>query len=105
MEHQVLDVQTPPLRRGLYLVTRETPDTAALLRIVEAALDGGAVAVQYRDKTGDHARRLEQARALVALCARFGAPLIVNDDVALATASGAAGVHLGEDDASVDAAR
>ena len=100
-----MDVQIRPLRRGLYLVTRETADTKRLLRVVEAALDGGAVAVQYRDKSSDAARRLEQARALVALCARYGVPLIVNDDVALARESGAAGVHLGEDDAGVGQAR
>ena len=100
-----MDVQTPPLRRGLYLVTRETADTARLLRIVEAALEGGAVAVQYRDKSPEAARRREQARALVSLCARFRAPLIVNDDVALAREAAAAGVHLGEDDASVADAR
>lgn len=100
-----MDGRIPPLRRGLYLVTRESADADALLRIVAAALEGGAVAVQYRDKSDDRARRLAQSRALVALCARFAAPLIVNDDVALAAEVGAAGVHLGEDDASIAHAR
>ena len=95
----------PRLRRGLYLVTREEPDDGRLLAIVAAALAGGAVAVQYRDKSDDVARRLRQARALVAACAAHDAPLIVNDDPALAHAAAAAGVHLGEHDAPLGHAR
>ena len=54
--------------------------------------------LQYRDKTHDAARRLREACALSGLCHEFDVPLIINDDVELAHASGAAGVHLGEDD-------
>jgi thiamine-phosphate pyrophosphorylase len=93
------------LPRGLYLITRESADTGTLLARVRAALEGGAVLVQYRDKSNDAARRLTQARALYTLCAEFGAPLLVNDDVALARAVGAAGVHLGEHDSAIGAAR
>jgi thiamine-phosphate pyrophosphorylase len=88
---------------GLYVIT-DGP-RAGLLEACAAALRGGAAVVQYRDKTTDHARRRSEAAALVALCARFGAPLIVNDDVELAAAIGAAGVHLGEDDADIALAR
>jgi thiamine-phosphate pyrophosphorylase len=91
--------------RGLYLVTRETADTQLLLRTVGAALDGGAVLVQYRDKSGDENRRLQQTTALIAACAARGVSLIVNDDVALALRVGAAGVHLGEHDDGVAQAR
>ena len=90
-------------RRGLYAIT-DGP-RADLLAACEAALDGGAVLLQYRDKTRDAERRLGEARALAALCASRGVPLIVNDDVALAAAAGAAGVHLGEDDADLAEAR
>jgi thiamine-phosphate pyrophosphorylase len=93
------------LGRGLYLVTRETADDARLLHVVEAALEGGTVAVQYRDKSHDPRRRLRQARALVELCARFDVALIVNDDIELAATAGAAGVHVGEDDAELACAR
>jgi thiamine-phosphate pyrophosphorylase len=93
------------MRRGLYFLTRETADDAALLAAAGAALDGGATLLQYRDKSGDPARRLRQACALVALCDAFGVPLIVNDDAALARDAGAAGVHLGRDDVPVAAAR
>lgn len=61
--------------------------------------------LQYRDKTGDAARRLREASALKAICREFDAPLIINDDIELARASGAAGVHLGEGDSGVAAAR
>jgi thiamine-phosphate pyrophosphorylase len=63
------------------------------------------VALQYRDKTADHARRREEAAALVALCRRHDVPLIVNDDAALAASVGADGVHLGEYDGGIAAAR
>lgn len=90
---------------GLYAITPETDDTERLLAQVEAALLGGVAAVQYRDKSGDIARRHEQASELVTLCHRFGAPLIVNDDLRLADLCDADGVHLGRDDGSIREAR
>ena len=90
---------------GLYAITPETADTEQLLAQVEAALTGGAAAVQYRDKSNDVARRHEQASELVALCHRFNVPLIVNDDLRLADLADADGVHLGRDDGSVAKAR
>lgn len=90
---------------GLYALTPETADTERLLTQVEAALAGGVAAVQYRDKSGDVARRHEQASELVALCRRFGVPLIVNDDLRLADLADADGVHLGREDASLREAR
>ncbi len=94
------------LRRGLYVITRQGPHApGALVSAVALALEGGAVAVQYRDKTEDHARRREEASALKALCSNHGAPLIVNDDVELAAAIGADGVHLGRDDPELHSAR
>lgn len=90
--------------RGLYLITPEEPDTARLLARVAAVLPQ-ATWLQYRQKDADAGRRLAQATALQALCTQVGVPLIVNDDVALAAAVGAAGVHLGEDDGDIAAAR
>ncbi len=72
---------------------------------MELALEGGAAAVQYRDKSGDAALRHEQASELLVLCHRHRVPLIVNDDVRLADLVGADGVHLGKDDGSVPHAR
>ena len=90
-------------RRGLYAIT-DGP-RADLLDAAHAALRGGAQLLQYRDKTRDAARRLQEARALVQICAKFEVPLIINDDAELALASGAAGVHLGEEDGDIAIAR
>ncbi|MDP2031183.1 MAG: thiamine phosphate synthase [Thiobacillus sp.] len=95
----------PDFPGGVYAITPETADTGHLLAQVEAALRGGVAAVQYRDKSGDVARRHEQASELVALCRRFKVPLIVNDDLRLADLCDADGVHLGRDDGSVREAR
>jgi thiamine-phosphate pyrophosphorylase len=95
----------PDFPGGLYAITPETADTEQLLTQVEAALTGGVAAVQYRDKSGDVARRHEQASELVMLCRQFGVPLIVNDDLRLADLADADGVHLGRDDGSVREAR
>ena len=90
---------------GLYAITRETDDTAQLLREVAAALKGGASVVQYRDKSGDVARQHEQASELLALCQRNRVPFIVNDSLRLADLIGADGVHLGRDDGALREAR
>jgi len=90
--------------RGLYLITPEEPDTTRLLARVATVLPQAAW-LQYRQKDADAGRRLAQATALQALCVDAGVPLIVNDDVALTAAVGAAGVHLGEDDGDIAAAR
>ncbi len=93
------------LLRGLYAVTPDLADTALLVARVEAALTGGAAAIQYRNKTATAELKGAQAAALARVHAARGALLIVNDDPALAAAVGADGVHLGEDDGSVMAAR
>lgn len=91
--------------QGLYLLTRQSRDTTALIDTVSAAIRGGARVVQYRDKSGDTALRLTQALALKALCQPNGVLLLINDDVALAIEVGADGVHLGADDQALKAAR
>jgi thiamine-phosphate pyrophosphorylase len=72
---------------------------------VEAALKGGCKLVQYRDKSDDHARRLFEAKKLLALCNQYQAQLLINDDVSLAQEVGAHGVHLGQGDTNPIAAR
>lgn len=94
-----------PALRGLYAITPEQPDGARLLADAEAVLAGSCRWLQYRDKLVGGEARGERARALAALCRRHGAALIINDDVALAVAVGAAGVHLGRDDGDLAAAR
>ena len=90
---------------GLYAVTPDLADTADLVARVEAALAGGATAIQYRNKVADDAMRRVQAGALAAVVSTHGALFIVNDDAVLAAAVNADGVHVGEDDGSVAAAR
>src|ERR1700761_8075922 len=90
-------------RNGLYAIT-DGP-RGDLVAACEAAIDGGAVLLQYRDKTGDAARRLAEADALADLCAPRQVALLVNDDIELPLASGAMGVHLGEYDAGIASAR
>lgn len=91
--------------RGLYAVTPDMAHTAQLVERVEAAIEGGARMVQYRNKSADAALRHEQCAALVAACRPHGVPLIVNDHPELALATGADGAHVGADDGPVAIAR
>jgi len=89
----------------LYLVVTPSLCAGGVLATVEAALDGGVDAVQLRDKDCSDDDFLRMARALVALCRERGVPCILNDRDWLLEASGAAGVHLGEDDTSPEGFR
>lgn len=91
--------------RGLYAITPDGADSARLLQLAARALEGGTRLLQYRNKTAGPAQRLDEARALVALCERHGARLIVNDDLALAQEVKAHGLHLGREDGELAAAR
>ena len=90
---------------GLYAVTPEMIDTAALLTRVEAALRGGAHMVQYRNKSADRRLQTRQASAIAHACRRAGACFIVNDSVPLAAETDADGVHLGSGDVDINSAR
>ena len=72
---------------------------------VESALVGGCRVIQYRDKTSTDHERLENAKRLKALCHRYHASFIINDDLSLALASKADGLHLGKSDGRLDLAR
>jgi len=91
--------------QGLYAVTPDTRDTDLLVAKVEAALAGGAQAIQYRNKTGSVAARREQAQRIAHVCAQRGVLLVINDDAELADAVDADGVHLGRDDGDVASVR
>jgi len=90
---------------GLYAITPDESRTDILVRKVGQALRGGASVVQYRNKTAAPALRLEQGRALAALCGEASAVFIVNDDLELALELDADGVHLGADDGDLAEAR
>ena len=86
---------------GLYLVAGAGLPVAT----AETWLLPGVALVQYRDKRADDATRRREAAILRTLCSARRAIFIVNDDVALAAYSGADGVHLGKQDATVKEAR
>ena len=95
-----------PAIAGLYVITdARWPRPVPVETAVKAALRGGARVVQYRDKSDDAPRRRSEAQAIADLCRAQGAAFIVNDDVDLALAVGADGVHLGRDDGGIAAAR
>ena len=90
---------------GLYALTPDWADSAKLLNSVRAALAGGVRLVQYRNKCADPLLKKSQATALLSLCREFDATLVINDDVALALAIDADGVHIGAEDISLVQAR
>jgi len=91
--------------QGLYAITDRALCGDHLTERVAQAIAGGARVIQYRDKTRDHARRRAEAEALLALCRAHGVPLLINDDVALASTIGADGVHIGREDGALADAR
>ncbi len=92
--------------RGLYAITDSNHQTCnELTTKIAEAIKGGASMVQYRDKSNDYTKRKNEALALQQLCQRNSVPLIINDDLALTREVGAAGIHLGRNDASIQDAR
>ncbi len=90
---------------GLYAITPDWNDTRRLLEVTEAILGAGCRVLQYRNKQTSDCHRQEQAVALRGLTRKFKAKLIINDDLDLALFAEADGVHLGEDDGQLAAAR
>lgn len=83
----------------LYAVTdRSWLGEQTLYEQVELALRGGVTCVQLREKELPPAAFLAEAKELKVLCARFGVPLIINDNVELALEVDADGVHVGQED-------
>ena len=90
--------------RGLYAITKtDNKSGDTIINEVAAAIRGGAVIVQYRDKNPADAHFL--AKELVKTCHRYKVPLIINDDVDLAACVGADGVHIGKEDGAIAEAR
>lgn len=87
---------------GVYLITDHGLD---LTNRVSRALSGGVSVLQYRAKDKEYDECLAEGAVLKKLCAGFGTTFIVNDDVRLAKELDADGVHLGQDDGDISAAR
>lgn len=83
----------------LYAVTdRHWLNGRTLHEVVKESLDGGATFIQLREKNLDEAAFLEEAKDLQALCKEYGVPFVVNDNVDIAIAMNADGVHVGQSD-------
>ena len=89
----------------LYFVCDRRPGGRALADVLAAALRGGVDVFQLRDKAATDEEILEAAAVARELCAAAGALFVVNDRPDLAVAAGADGVHVGQDDGDVAAAR
>jgi len=90
----------------LYLITdQHTFQEKPLVACVEQALKAGVSLLQYRGKNLPYSSRVSTAKQLKSLCEKFQSTLIVNDDLEIAVAVGANGVHLGQEDASPEKAR
>ncbi|MBR4150996.1 MAG: thiamine phosphate synthase [Firmicutes bacterium] len=90
----------------LYAVTdRAWTGKQTLMQQVEAAIKGGATMVQLREKTLDRESFFNEAVEMRKLCSRYGIPFIVNDDIEIAIACGADGVHVGQEDLEAGKAR
>jgi len=92
-------------RSRLYFVCEGGGEEAALAALLEAALAGGVDLVQLRDKDADDAGLLARAPVFRAAADRHGALFLINDRPDLVAACGADGVHVGQDDTAVAAAR
>lgn len=92
----------PDLR--LYAVTdRAWTGRQTLMQQLETALSAGVTLVQLREKELDDEAFLDEAREIKTLTDRYGVPLIINDNIEVALACDAAGVHVGQND--LDAAK
>jgi len=90
----------------LYLVTDQPSlKGRSLVDVVQAAVRGGVTCVQLREKHASSRDFYTQAVALMNLLAPLNIPLIINDRLDIALACGAQGVHLGQSDLPVQAAR
>ena len=91
--------------KGLYAITPDERDLFALSSKVESCIKGGARLIQYRSKELSKIERNKQAREIKIVCDYYKVPLIINDDIELCRILDANGVHLGENDDSLEKAR
>lgn len=91
---------------SMYFITDSTGfDEAEFLRRVEMALDGGVTILQLREKDKTTREYLSLAEKVHVLTKKYGIPMIIDDRIDVAMAVGAEGVHLGQSDMPISAAR
>jgi len=90
----------------LYLVTdRSWADEKGLCQQVEASLEKGVTFLQLREKHLEKDAFLELAEEMKIIAGRYKVPFVINDDVDIALACDADGVHIGQDDDGVAGTR
>ena len=90
----------------LYAVTdRSWLRGSTLYEQVEKALRGGATFIQLREKSLDTESFIEDAGQIKILCEKYHVPFVINDNVEVALAVGADGVHVGQGDMAASDAR
>jgi len=98
----------PDLDLSLYLVTDATSEILGdndVCQVVEKACKGGVTIVQYRDKHADTGVLIKTASELHSVTQKYNVPLLINDRLDVCLAVGAEGVHIGQDDTPLEAAR
>ena len=96
----------PDIDYTLYLCTdRNIMTTETIEESVELAIKGGVSVVQLREKECSSREFYERAKAVKTITDAYEVPLLINDRIDIALAVGADGVHLGQSDLPLDAAR
>jgi len=89
--------------QGLYGIT---PNNNLNIALIERIFNEHKVNIlQYRHKTNNDKLKLKEAKRLLELCLQHNTLFIVNDDINLCEKVGADGVHLGQNDTSINTAR
>ena len=87
------------------IIDRKSSGGRDLAYLAQEAIEGGADMIQLRDKDSSASEILKVGRAIRDLTRKKKIPFIINDRVDIAVAVGADGVHLGQDDLPIEAAR
>ena len=90
---------------GIYAITPDWIDTDQLIKKTEEVLTAGVNLIQYRNKIATNNQKLSQAKKIKALCDYYKTSLIINDDIELCRILKADGIHLGENDSTIDEVR
>lgn len=90
----------------LYAVTdRSWTGEKSLYEQVEDALKGGVTMIQLREKNLEEKEFLKEALTIRELTRRYGVPLIINDNLSVALACDADGIHIGQSDMDAETVR
>ena len=90
----------------LYAITdRAWTGEKSLYEQIEEALKNGVSCLQLREKNLDEDEFIKEAKKIAALCNKYNIPFIVNDNVNVAIASNANGIHIGQGDMDIKKVR